>query len=89
MYKLGNGTAGGGRALVSLIADGNIFGNSLLLPVPTPLTGVVGEYVVSSPVTYYIEPGSTPGLLLQGSPVANDGHYGAQVTIVGYLVAIP
>jgi hypothetical protein len=85
-YKLGNGSAGGSFASVSLGAD---YDDNARLMLPRPLTIGDNTYIASGPITYYVEPGRSPILHLDGSPVATDGGFSAQVTVVGYLVAIP
>jgi hypothetical protein len=77
--------SGAGRANVFLGADGDIFNNTLMLPVP--VNDGANYYIVSSPVTYFVEPGSTPYLFLGGNGIAT--NQSATATIVGYLVAIP
>jgi hypothetical protein len=44
-------------------------------------------YMVSSPVTYYVEPGGTPKLVIVG--VGSGGNGSTNGSISGYLVAIP
>jgi len=73
-------------ANVALVSDGDIFGNTLQLPPPAVTGGKLR--VVSSPVTYYVEPGSTPCLSLGASGMATN-YMSASAAIVGYLVAIP
>jgi hypothetical protein len=87
LYKLGNGNAGGTLPNVSLAINGNFFGTLLMLPAPAPIG--FNLYVASSPVTFYVEPGDAPTLLLSGQFVTTDGSNTAQATIVGYLVSLP
>jgi len=46
-------------------------------------------YVVDSPVTLYAEPGIAPTVTLHGYTLELNGYANAEVTLVGYLVAIP
>jgi hypothetical protein len=78
--------AGGSDAAVYLGADGDIVSNTLLLPVA--VNSGSNFYYTSSPVTYFVEPGSTPYIILSGSFIATNG-LAANVAIIGYLVAIP
>jgi hypothetical protein len=70
---------------VFLGADRDIFNNTLLLPVP--VNDGANCYIISRPVTYFVEPGSTPYLFLAGYGI--NPNESATATITGYLVAIP
>jgi hypothetical protein len=85
-YKLGNGNVGGTVATVGIGIDGYLGGDTLQLPAPTYLG--FSSYIVSSPVTFYVEPGRTPTVFLGGKFVSTDGSYSAQVTVVGHLISI-
>ena len=78
---------GGAGQHVSLAIDDNSFGTTLLLPAPT----FVGfnEYIASSPVSFFVDAGHTPYLLISGNQVRHDGSITAQATIVGHLVSVP
>jgi hypothetical protein len=76
-------TPGGAAPNVALVINGNIFGARFLLPLPQP--DGFDTYIVSSPVTFYVEAGDQPSLLLGGqfvSPVS----ISAEAAISGYLV---
>jgi hypothetical protein len=45
-------------------------------------------YLISTPMTYFVEPGETPVIVVQGNDVDRTG-YGAEATVSGYLVSIP
>jgi hypothetical protein len=76
----------GSEAYTTLGYDGNL-ASDIVLPAPSFIG--YNYYVVSSPVTFYVEPGSSPTLSLSGNRVDASGSYSAQASIVGYLVAIP
>jgi len=78
---------GGTGPRVSLAIDDNIFGTTLLLP--TPIFNDFTNYVASSPVSFYVDAGHTPFLLLEGNQVLHDGSITAEATIVGHLVSVP
>jgi hypothetical protein len=46
-------------------------------------------YIADSPVTLYAEPGIAPFVELHGNTFKVNGFFNAEVTLVGYLVAIP
>ena len=62
------------------LQSGNDTFSAFFLPVPNP----AGDdyFITSTPVTYYVEPGVTPQMVVPGTATAT-------ATIVGYLVAIP
>jgi hypothetical protein len=74
------------EAYTTLGSDGNM-ASDIVLPAPSFIGN--NYYVVSSPVTFYVESGSSPTLFLSGNRVDASGSYSAQASIVGYLVAIP
>jgi hypothetical protein len=79
-------TSGGSAPNVALTIDGNIFGTRALLPVPQP--DGFNTYIVGSPITFYVDAGHQPTLLLGGqfvSPVS----ISAQASVSGYLVSAP
>jgi hypothetical protein len=82
-YRL---ATGGTFPYTTLGADG-IEGWALMLP--TPVLSGSNFYITSSPVTYYVEPGSSPTLFMYGQYVTNNGSANAEATVIGYLVAIP
>jgi hypothetical protein len=82
-YRLADNS---GEAYTTLGSDGNL-ASDIVLPVPSFIGN--NYYVASSPVTFYVEPGSSPTLFIMGNRVDASGSYSAQASIVGYLVAIP
>jgi hypothetical protein len=85
-YKLGNGNAGGTTPTVEIGTNGDVSGEILLLPTPTPIG--FNSYVTSSPVTYFVEAGKYPSVFLGGQFVTTDGSNTASATVVGYLISI-
>jgi hypothetical protein len=73
------------EAYTTLGYDGKL-ASDIVLPAPSFIGN--NYYVVSSPVTFYVEPGSSPTLFLSGSRVHASGSYLAQASIVGYLVPL-
>jgi hypothetical protein len=71
----------------TLGSDGNLSSHQIILPAPS--SNGDNYYIASSPVTFYVEPGSSPTLFLSGNRVDTSGSYLAQASIEGYLVAIP
>jgi hypothetical protein len=82
-YRLADNSS---DAYTTLGYDGNL-ASDIVLPAPSFIGN--NYYVASSPVTFYVEPGSSPTLFLAGNRVDASGSYSAQASIVGYLVAIP
>jgi hypothetical protein len=76
--------AGGNAPEASLSAAGTGF---ILLPQPTKMTFGVDRYTVATPVTFYVEPGESPRVIMRGFNFA-DG-YTFTVALAGYLVALP
>jgi hypothetical protein len=77
-------TASSTVASVSLASNQNE-GNQLLLPVPG-LDGLGKYYIAASPVTFYVNPGFRPEVLLAGQYILDNGSNTAQVTLSGYYV---
>ena len=76
--------AGGNAPEASLTAVGTGF---ILLPQPTKMIFGVDRYTVATPVTFYVEPGETPRLIMRGFNFA-DG-YTFTVALAGYFVTLP
>jgi hypothetical protein len=70
-------------ARLSLRAGGAI----LWLPVPQEQSPSSGIYIVSTPVTFYAEPGYTPLMFLESSGASTNRQlYG---TLTGYFISVP
>lgn len=76
-------TAGGTNAYVQLSSLPS--GAFQLLPPPADIG--LNFRLVSSPLTFYVEAGDTPQMLMNG-PVVVDPTVGAEGIIVGYLVPV-
>jgi hypothetical protein len=76
---------GGTGAYVSLQGGGLSPGDVAFLAA-SPVTPTM--YLVSAPVTYFVNSGNAPVLLAQANNVDRTG-YGFEATVTGYLVSIP
>ncbi len=83
-YKLAHTGSG---PYVQIAAFGFVNAAAITLPAPVAIGG--DYYIASGPVTYFVEPGVPPVLLLSGSPVDNTGMYAFEAAITGYLVPLP
>jgi len=77
--------AGGGTLASVALASSANQDNQLLLPAPA-LDGLGRFYLCASPVTFYVNAGYKPVMILGGQYMLDNGSNGAQVTITGYLV---
>lgn len=80
LYSL---SSGGAFRSVERSVDGDVFGASILLP--EPVKHGLDEYSATGPVSFYVEAGYTPTVLLEGQfviPTSNTAH----ASVVGYLV---
>jgi hypothetical protein len=84
LYRLVPNTTG---AYVSLAGDAGLFTRQIDLPAPV-YTGSIYT-VTSAPVMFFVEPGNTPVVYLNGDQVSQALGFSSHVSLVGYLVAIP
>jgi hypothetical protein len=76
--------SGGTLASVALASSANQ-NNQVMLPAPA-LDGLGRFYLSGSPVTFYVDEGHRPVMILGGQYMLTNGEYSAQVSVVGYLV---
>jgi hypothetical protein len=82
-FTLANGVD---RGIVSLAINGNAAGPQITIPV-SYVTGNIPLNVAGTPVTFYVEAGNVPTLLLRGAAVQTGLN--AVGGIAGYLVSVP
>jgi hypothetical protein len=78
--------SGGTLANVALASSANQ-NDRLMLPAPA-LDGLGRFYLSSSPVTFYVDEGYHPLMILGGQYMLANGENTAQVSVVGYLVSL-
>jgi hypothetical protein len=76
--------SGGTLASVALASSANE-NNQMLLPAPV-IDGLGHFYLAGSPVTFFVEAGDRPVMILGGQYMLDNGNNGAQVSVTGYLV---
>ena len=78
-----NGAAGAGTAYVT--GPGGIFGPRMIIP-PGQLT-TTNRTIASGPMTYYIEPGQSPQVIIAGSSIITSNSAFAMLS--GYYITLP
>jgi hypothetical protein len=78
--------AGGNSTLASVALTTNANDqNQVLLPAPA-LDGLARFYIAASPVTFYVNAGVRPEMILGGQFMLDNGNNSAQVALTGYYV---
>jgi len=78
--------SGGTLASVALTTSSNE-NNQELLPAPA-LDGLGRFYICASPVTFYVNAGDHPVVIMGGQYMLDNNSNGAQVSVTGYLVTL-
>lgn len=77
--------AGAADVQASLQDDSNVFGTQVVMAPPVSVGG--STYISGSPITFYVDAGKNPTILISASSI--ETGYTAQASIAGYLVALP
>ena len=78
--------AGGNSTLASVALTTNASDqNQVMLPAPV-LDGLGRFYIAASPVTFYVNAGAHPEMILGGQFMLDNGNNSAQVALTGYYV---
>ncbi len=75
-------------AAVSIGVDGSLLSDTLDLPAPVKIGDNDSRFVASASITYFVESGHSPTVILQGTYVT-PVTFGTTVSITGYLVSVP
>ena len=76
--------SGGSVPSISLLWNDNVFGVNANLPA----TSIgLNTYIASGPVTFYVDAGNVPTVLVNGQFLSTSNT--AVVTVTGYLVSVP